>query len=198
MADASGNLHPTVMDPMSAPLAAEYALALSQLTANVAEAGALDEELQAVVASLDELPGMEDLLVRAPLSKAVRTELVTRVFAGRLDEKLMGLLVVLTRNDRLGLLRSIADRFARVVQKRQGKVEVSVATAVELDEGQLQAIRQSLQEALGAAPVLKLSVDANLLGGMVVRVGDRVFDDSIAARLQSLRKDLLEKAALQT
>jgi F-type H+-transporting ATPase subunit delta len=77
---------------------------------------------------------------------------------------------------------------------RQGKLEVTVISAVTLSDQQRHRAQQALAEALGAQCVLTFRVDPGLLGGVVVQVGDQVYDVSIRAELRSvqarLRRDI--------
>ena len=90
-------------------------------------------------------------------------------------------------------MRAIARRFRELLSARQGRVEVLVTTAVPLDEQQRDRIVEALRGALGIEPLLRTSVDANALGGMIVRIGDRVYDASVATELERLRQSLTAK-----
>ncbi len=92
----------------------------------------------------------------------------------------------MSRNDRLGLLRQVCRSFDTVLDERLGRVEVTVTTAIEMDEGQRRQLVKTLRQMLDATPRVNALVDAELIGGMVVRVGDRVFDASVAGDLHRL------------
>ncbi len=187
----------TVLDPASGPLAREYVSALLTILADNPAAEDFAAELEAVLSMLDREATFEDLLVKAPLSQTQRMELVNKVFRGRVGETLMGLLSVLVKHERLGLLRMIAQTFGQLLDHRMGKVPVTVTAAVPLDDSQRQQVEQALREALSATPVLKMNVDEKLLGGMVIRVGDRVYDASIRSQLDRMRQALMNQASRQ-
>lgn len=86
-----------------------------------------------------------------------------------------------------------AKQFRRVLQNPEGKVEVSVTSAVPLDAAQLQQVRQMLRETLATEPIVRTVVDAEVLGGLVIRVGDRVYDASIAGRIGKLTDRIATK-----
>ncbi|HAU37019.1 MAG TPA: hypothetical protein DCX07_04810, partial [Phycisphaerales bacterium] len=76
---------------------------------------------------------------------------------------------------------------------REGKVEVFVTTASPLDESDRAQVVAALREALQAEPIVRARVDENVLGGLVVRVGDRVFDASLATQLRRLKKAIVSR-----
>ena len=72
-----------------------------------------------------------------------------------------------------------------------GVVRVQVTSAVPLSDGQRDELKKTLSAALRSDPVIELRTDPNLLGGLVVLVGDRVYDTSVRTRLETLRTHLM-------
>ncbi|HUT61846.1 MAG TPA: ATP synthase F1 subunit delta [Phycisphaerae bacterium] len=185
------------MDVAAIPLADVYARALLELLVDDGQAEGASDELAAMVGLLDAEPDIERLLTVAPISAADRTGLISRAFRGRCSTMLANLLGVLARRDRLGLLRAISARFRLLLDRRQGKVEVTVRTAVELDEAQRQEVSEALARMLGAPPVLRTRVDPELIGGIAVTVEGRVYDASIGSQLEHMRRALVARAGEQ-
>lgn len=188
---------PSVMEPEAMTLAAVYAQAVLESLPDDQAAEDLAAELDQLLTLMDRIEGFDDLLAASLLNHRQRVELIDRVFRGRVSETLDGLLGVLARHDRLGILRTVAWQYRQMLNKRQGKVEVRLTTAVELDASQTQAVQTALAEALGARPLLTARVDPAILGGSVLRVGDRVYDASVAAELYRMKKLLTERSAGQ-
>lgn len=182
-------------DPTAMSLAGVYAEALLGLFPDNAAAEDVADELEALADMLSRTPGAAELLSTAVLGREDRQALVQRVFGSRVSPMVGNFLGVLARRDRLGLLRAAAVQFRNLLNRREGKVEVVVTSAAPLDEGQKEAISRQLRELLGQEPLLTCQVDAGLIGGMQLRVGDRVYDASVAAYLRDLKKDLLTKGA---
>ncbi len=110
------------------------------------------------------------------------------------SELLRGLVGTLANNNRLDLLRGVAAAFRGLLDDRAGRVRVKVTAAVPLSDAQRVALTANMKNVLGnQEPVLDVRVDPDLLGGLVVQVGDAVIDTSVRSRLQSLRTLLLEK-----
>ncbi len=184
----------TVMDPGSVSAATVYVDALlGQLPSDI-EAEEVGGELDALIGLLDEIDGFEALLTGALIGSAERCDIVRRIFHDRVSEIVEALLVVMADAGRLGLLRTLRRVFHSKLHVRQGKLEVTVISAVTLSEPQRQHVQQALAESLNAKPVLTWRVDPDLLGGVVVQVGDHVYDASIRGELRSvqarLRRDI--------
>jgi len=184
----------TVMDPTSIPLATVYADALLGQLPSEPEAEEVAQELDAMVDLLDSIEGFEALLTAALVSSTERCEMVRRIFHDRVSEVVEAALVVMADAGRLGLLRTLRQVFRSKLNARQGKIEVTVVSAVKLTDEQCEHVRAVLTESLKAKVVLTCRVDPDLLGGVVVQVGDQVYDASIRAELKSvqdrLRRDI--------
>lgn len=97
------------------------------------------------------------------------------------------LLVERGRADLIGL---VLDHHRRLADRASGIVRAEVTTAVDLDSSIKQRIARTLEERLGASVRTELRTDPSILGGMVVRIGDRVIDDSVHTHLQQLQASL--------
>jgi F-type H+-transporting ATPase subunit delta len=193
----------TVMDPTSVSVATVYADALLGQLPSDSEAEEVAGQLDALIDLLDEIDGFEALLTSALIGGAERCDLVRRIFHDRVSEVVEALLVVMADAGRLGLLRTLRRVFHSKLHVRQGKLEVTVISAVTLSDQQRRHVQQALTEALNAECVLTCRVNPDLLGGVVVQVGDHVYDASIRAELRSvqarLRRDIdLELPRLAT
>jgi F-type H+-transporting ATPase subunit delta len=106
-------------------------------------------------------------------------------------------LKVLVDNGRAEIIEDVVPRYEDLVEEYRGKVEVEFTTAVELSDGMLEQVRSRLDEILeGREVILETNVNPSLLGGAVVRVGERQIDRSIRAQLQGLRGEMLERGAV--
>lgn len=180
--------HGSVMSGTAASLAETYAEALLGAVPDDEAAEEVCGELAGLVALLNEVAGFDELLTSVLLNRRKKCELIERVFRGRVSEPVEAFLTVLARRGRLVLLRAAAGRFRGLLNDRQGRLEVAVTSAVPLDASRREAIAAALGEALGAETVLTTRVDLRLLGGMTVRVGDRLYDGSVATALGRLQR----------
>ncbi len=174
-------------------LARIYAQAL--LAAAPDREAELTEELQGVVELLDRDPGIEAVLVNPLVDAAGKRELIEKALRGRASDVLVDGLQVMGRKRRLDLIRAVATEAHQLRLKHEGRVEVQVASAVPLTAEQRGALVQAAAARTGKRPILAESVLPELLGGLVVRIGDEKVDSSITAELGRLRADLLDRAS---
>jgi F-type H+-transporting ATPase subunit delta len=139
-------------------------------------------------------PEFQDLLMSDAISRDAKLGIIDRVIAPKCTEFFANFLRVLVRHGRIGMLVLIQAVFQRLQEQSQGKRRVRVRTARPLSDASRGQILESLKSKLGFEPILQESVDATLLGGMVLQVGDTVFDSSLRSRLKQLQGRLVEKA----
>ncbi len=182
--------HETVMDPTAMALAGVYADALMGAAdaAGIAPE-TLALEIDAVVGVLTQGEGAQ-LLDPERLGRDARVKCVERIFVGRVSEVTAGLLSVMARRGRLALIRVVARRFGQLVNRRSNRRVVEVYSAVALDEGQRTKIQEQLRQFLRADPLVYFEVQAGLLGGLKIRVGDDIYDASIGAGIERLCRKL--------
>lgn len=107
----------------------------------------------------------------------------------------LNLFRLLRRKARLGLGPDIASFFREMVDEERGIARAIVTSAVELDADRRASLERQLAQQTGKQVTVETRVDPSILGGLVVRIGDRMLDGSTRARLQTLRTQL-ERAAL--
>lgn len=105
---------------------------------------------------------------------------------GKVDSKIRNFLDELVRNRRLGLLPEIAAMFEAMRNEVENVADVQITSAVALSDAQRQRMADALKKRLKKDVRLHCDVDANLIGGAVIRSGDLVIDGSLRARLEAL------------
>lgn len=183
----------TVFDETATELARTYGEAL----VNAAEKEGQAEDL---LNELDELrddiwltqPRFVDLLTSGTLRPEDRDRVLVRTFEGRALPLVVKFLRVLNRHARLDLFPAILAEARAIWDRRQNRRPVTVRSAQPLDEGQQAALRERIGQMLAATPIVRWEVDPDLIGGLVVQVGDDVYDASVRSRLRQLRRKLVE------
>jgi F-type H+-transporting ATPase subunit delta len=137
-------------------------------------------------------PRLGAMLASARVSIAHKDQILTAVFANRASSLVLRFLRVLNRHDRLGALGVVARETRSIWDGRNKRIPVRVRSAVALDDKQLQTLRDQLAALTRATPVLQVSTDPDLIGGLVVQVGDHRYDGSVKSRLAQLRQRLIE------
>jgi F-type H+-transporting ATPase subunit delta len=112
---------------------------------------------------------------------------VLRERVGRLTLEFLRLLIA---KGRIGRLASMIAIYLRLLEEHQGILEAEVTTAVPLDEARSVRLRAALERLTKKKILLRPSVDASILGGVVVHYGDTIVDGSVARKLRDIREDL--------
>ncbi|MFN3153711.1 ATP synthase F1 subunit delta [Bremerella sp.] len=131
------------------------------------------------------------------LSEEERINVLDKAFGGKMTPVLLTFLKVVTQHERQDCLREIYDAAVKLNNERLGLVEVTATTATNLPQELSDSLTASLKAKLGREVVLKSKVDPSVIGGLVLHVGDTVFDGSVANRLKQLRQKALETTAQQ-
>lgn len=122
-----------------------------------------------------------------------RTDLLSALKPS-VSQPVLNLILLLVRRGRIGTLSLVAAEFRRLDDRRNGVTVASATSASALDSGEVAALTQQLEELTGGRVELTLQIDPSLLGGLVVRVGDRLIDGSVRGRLERLRTQLVSGA----
>jgi F-type H+-transporting ATPase subunit delta len=185
----------TVMDVTEEQIARVYAQAFMGVAAKSANATGMVEEVAAIVDDvLDSFPQLEKALRSELIAPEEKERMLDRVFGARVSNEVLNFLKVLSRHERLGLLRSIARILKQLDARRRGLTEVEVRVAKVLDDSLRTEILNRLRGMLGGEPVLRVAVDPSLIAGMVIRIGDRVYDSSVHTQLEHVRRSMIERA----
>jgi F-type H+-transporting ATPase subunit delta len=169
-------------------LAGRYAAALYDIAETAGSLDAVANDLRALRRMVDESADLRRLLGspvldRADQAKAMRA-LLQHAQAGDLSLRFVG---VITENRRLFALPQIIDAYLRRLAERRGEVVAHVSAAQKLSDAQVERVTDALRRSLGAKVVVELAVDPGLIGGLVVRVGSKLVDDSIRTKLVRLQ-----------
>jgi F-type H+-transporting ATPase subunit delta len=122
-----------------------------------------------------------------------KKEGVSRVVDGA-DERLVNFLELLAERHRMPLLPRVRRQFEGMWAEENKLLAVSVTSAVELDKSLVEEIGERIQDQTGRRVELSANVDPEVLGGLVVRVGNMVLDASVRNRLEELRKQVAKAA----
>jgi F-type H+-transporting ATPase subunit delta len=184
----------TVMDVTAEQVARVYAQAFISATVKSPDATGAVEQLTSLIDVLDRSPRLEDIFRSALISHDDKAKLLDRVFGKSASPIVLNFLKVLSARARLDSLRPIARLVEKLDRERRGMTDVEVRVARELADDIRTEIHDRIRRALGTEPVLHISVDPDLIAGIWVRVGDRVFDGSVRTQLERARRAILERA----
>ena len=139
-------------------------------------------------------PDVAAAVANPAISPAVREEAIRCGLSGAVGPIAVNLVVFLIRRGRIDQVPRIAAEFRRLDDERRGIVHAVATSASALEPAEVTALTQRLEQLTGGTVELTVVTDPSLLGGFVVRVGDRLIDWSVKGRLERLRNQLVSGA----
>ncbi|WP_432797795.1 ATP synthase F1 subunit delta [Poriferisphaera sp. WC338] len=169
----------------------------AQALIEIAEASG---ELETVAAELQELGNLlandtdlTKVLQNRALSERERGGFIERVFKDRFSDSVYKFLRVVNAKDRLGSLPGIITAYSNLLRDKKNIVSVKAWVAQEMNADEAATVSRSIGESLGGKTVeLEQEVDADLIGGLKIRVGDKMIDASVASQLRLMKQKLVE------
>jgi F-type H+-transporting ATPase subunit delta len=150
-------------------------------------------ELDAAAAVIGDDRALE-ALANPALPVDQRSVAVAGLLQGIASDKVQNLVQLLLKRGRIEELPHVASEFRRLDDKRQGITHATATSAAPLTPDEVRALTARLEQSTGNRIALDVQVDPSLLGGIVVRVGDRLIDGSVRGRLERLRNQLISGA----
>ncbi|MGR9072141.1 MAG: F0F1 ATP synthase subunit delta [Gammaproteobacteria bacterium] len=147
-------------------------------------------EMLAFLAAVARDSGISSIANNPKISKDRFLQLLLDIGGKRIDAEGVNFVKLLVKNGRISLLPLISGLFEERKAEDEGYVDVSVATAFALTKEEEQKLAASLKKMLKKTVNLNVEVDQSLIGGVLIRAGDRVIDGSIKGRIQQLAKRL--------
>lgn len=190
--------HDTVFDTGAEHLGHVYAEAL---LAAAEKAGATDQvvdQLQMLVSDvLNQHPQLAAAFASPRIDPEEKQRIIDRLFAAEIHPTLLQFLKIVARRERLGYLRQMASSAVDIRNEQMGRLVAEVRSAVPLTDELRQAVLTRLGERMHREIVLREKVDPRLIGGLVIRIGDTVFDSSVSNRLTGMAKKTRQAFARQ-
>ena len=170
-----------------------YGDALFELAVEQDKVDALLEEIEQLRQVLSENEEFGRLMNHPKIIKEEKIQVAKNVFEGRMSSELLGFVTIIISKDRYKDIDAILDYFIAEVKQYKGIGVATVTTAVPRRLEQRRKIEQRLLDTTSYKKMeMNYLLDKSLIGGMVIRIGDRVVDSSISTKLNELQKELLK------
>lgn len=189
MADVQENarVRSVLEDPSTQAIANVYAT--SFLDAAGDQGGDRLEEFTSFVNDvLNANPEFRTILISGVANRDEQLQIIDRVIGPHGSEFFANFLKVLAKHERLGLLPAILEATQLEFEKRNGQQRVQVVSVTPLDDYALGRVREKIASAFSFDPIIENVTDPKLLGGLVIRVNNKVYDGSLRSRLNQLAK----------
>lgn len=170
-----------------------YGEALFELAVEENKIDVFLEEITAVIQILNENKEFNDLMNHPKINKEEKIEVISNVFENRISKELVGFLVLIITKDRYKETFSIFTYFLDRVKELKGIGVVYVTTAVELKGEQKKQVENRLLETTSYKQLeMHYQMETSIIGGMIIRIGDRVVDRSVSTKINELQKQLIK------
>jgi F-type H+-transporting ATPase subunit delta len=196
MSDATSQLaEETVFDVDVEKLSKVYAQAGLNAAGDPAAQQSLMDELNSVLTEvLAKFPEVEKVFASALVSNDDKSGIIDRVFSKDLSPTALNFMKVIAKHGRLGILRPIIRSANALWQVRLNEISVKLELAHPIDESLQQHMIDVIGQRLGKKPLVTVVINPDLIGGFVVRAGDRVLDASVRYNLERARQEMVARA----
>jgi F-type H+-transporting ATPase subunit delta len=171
-------------------VARNYAEALFQLGEQSGNTERFVDLLDAVAAAIEQSPRIQAVLMSPKVPKSEKSRMLGQALRSAPREFVL-FLQALVKRGRQQILREITTEYLALLDRKLGRVRAGVTLARQPDEKLKRTIQELLSRQLGKQVLPAFTEDPEILGGAIVRVGDRVLDGSLRRRMTRLRRQLL-------
>ncbi len=172
-------------------IARNYAEALFDLANRHEGIDTYGAAIEMVAALIDENPSFRAFLETPRIDADKKNVVLKKAFADQVPVNFLNFLQITVDKRRQKLLREIAEQFKALVDEHMNRTHVTVTVARNLDESSLQQVADKLSALLDKTAIPDVRVKPEILGGVIVRAGDTIYDGSLRRRLDRMRRQLL-------
>jgi len=168
-----------------------YAQSLIELAQDAGQQDAIAEEVAGLLPLVEPGGDLYLLVTNPAISTDERSKIVSRVFEGKVSDLLYRFLQVVTSKNRLGSLNTILGGYLLLVSEARGLVDVDAYVATAMDQDTAARVAEQIGQSLGKQVTLRQHVDESLIGGLKIKVGDKLIDASVASQLRSMQQKMI-------
>jgi F-type H+-transporting ATPase subunit delta len=155
-----------------------YSDVMFELAQETDQLDAVMDDLEAVASVLEDEPEFLSLLTLGHLKDQEKAGMIRRVFKGHINNLTLDFLCVLAKRNRMGFLHGIGERYQNLLDEHKHLHRIEVTLAKELTDKQIEKLKKDLAEAINAEVKMSVTIDPDILGGIIIRKGDLMIDNS--------------------
>ena len=171
-------------------VASAYARTLFELATLADSVDATDESLTAMLSAVRGDIDLREALTDTSVPVEAKRAVLREIFGPSVTAEALAIVTLLVDRGNAAVLGDVTREFSAVAEAERGIIVATVTTAVPLDDAIRASLTDKLAAALGHPVSLRETVDASILGGIVIKVAGRVLDGSVASQLDSVRRTL--------
>jgi F-type H+-transporting ATPase subunit delta len=178
-------------------IAQRYAKALLQAALSAGKADEVFDDVQGLIALQSRDPSMRNFLFSPQVATEAKHALIDKVLKGRASDLTVEFLHILVDKKRIMFVADIAQAYILLYEKEKGIIEVTAITAVPLEDRLREKLLRTLESQTGKSIRLTHEINPHILGGMIVRMEDKLIDGSVRFQLEQLRRHLRETKVIR-
>ncbi len=152
----------------------------------------VEKDLDLVCDVITKFDNFRKILFHPSVTRDEKKNLIKKVFGESVSDLTKNLLNLLVDRRNEGILEFIPEIYREVIDEKRGVLKAKIQTVVPLTEERLNTLKKRLDNLTGKSVEIEAVQEPNILGGMVVQIGNRMIDGSVASRLKSLKTRLME------
>lgn len=172
-------------------LARKYSSAIFELAQEEQQLVPYGEQLRRVLDNLSTVPGIWGYFANPLIQRSDKKALLKQLFEGELSANVYHFLLLLADKRRMALYPAIVEDFEKLSNEARGIVIADVTTAHGMSEAQREKLGNKLEAVTGKTVKLRLHEDPKIIGGVIVRIGDKRIDGSVTGKLSALADELM-------
>ncbi|PYI51132.1 F0F1 ATP synthase subunit delta [Paenibacillus flagellatus] len=171
-------------------VAKRYAKALFEVAQARGKVADVEQELQAIATALEANPDYAGLLEHPNIGASVKASMLKQAFEGKVSEEVQNTLQLLVQRGREAILADLVSHYSRIANDALGQAQAKVYTPRPISAEESDQIAAAFGQVTGKTIRIENIVDPSLIGGLQVRIGDRLYDGSVSGKLQRMERAL--------
>jgi len=174
-------------------VASRYAKSLLDLANEQGNLDAVKADMEQIIAVIKSSSELQAVLNNPIIKTDKKQNILTSLFEGKIRPEILSFFTIMVRKGRSEIIYATALEFIREYNELKGIVKAEVTSAAPLSPSSLETLKAALAAQINAQVILTNKVDASLIGGFIVKVGDRQVDTTIAGKLNKLERYLINQ-----
>ena len=172
-------------------IADKYAIAMSQLAEKHGLLDEINADLHLIRDTVKSSKDLQKFIEHPLINSQDKKEVLEEIFSEHINSVSMNLVRLIADNNRLILLRYIADYYNKILNEKRDIEIAQVITAVKIDEDTINRVKEKLKKLLNKEIKVESYVDEKIIAGMIIKIKDKIIDGSIRTKFENMKKQLI-------
>lgn len=168
-----------------------YALALYEIAEKNGKAEEYIKELKDVISLIKNNKELSDIIKHPEITTSEKKRIFKSILKGKVDNNILGFLLILIEKDRILYLEEKINEMEKIYLERQNILIAKVKTVIPLNDNQRTSLVEKLKEKYKKNIILKEEIDKELIGGIYLRIGNDVIDNTIKFKFEEMRRRII-------